>query len=184
MKGSWGLYGHRPRPDSKEWVTNCMRGALAPCQSQKGDVSPGGVWEQAGTWRKEWEGGWCACDEWAPQGNARTWSRPHWDTLTFPSQSCSLHANARACTRLATLPRLWGSLSRCSQGEGSLGTFCPRDMSVQAVPHLPPGSQLDKGTDGLVGAGAAGEHVALVEGLQEADEVGTLGLHRRDVCQG
>lgn len=57
-------------------------------------------------------------------GNARTGSHPHWDTLTAPSQSCSLHVNARDCSTLATLPRLWGSLSPCSQGEGSLVTFC------------------------------------------------------------
>lgn len=100
MKGSWGLYGHRPRPDSKEWVTNCMWGASAPCQSQGGDVSPGRVWEQAGIWGKEWEGGRCVCDEWVPRGGAITWSHPCWDTLTFPSQSCSRHVDARDCTRL------------------------------------------------------------------------------------
>lgn len=114
-----------------------MRGALAPCQSQGEDVSPEGVWEQAGTWGKEWEGGWCVCDERAPQGDARTWSHAHRDALTLPSQSCSLHANAGACTRLATLPRLWGSLSHYSQGEASLGTFCHRDMSVQVPLTFP-----------------------------------------------
>lgn len=123
------------------------------------------------------------------RGDARTWSHPHWDTLTLPSQSCSLHASARDCTRLASLPRLWGSLSSCSPGRGVSWHLLPRgihihrDTSVQGVPHLPPGSQLDEGTDRLVGAGATGEHVALVEGLQEADEVGTLGLHGGDVCQ-
>lgn len=35
------------------------------------------------------------------EGDARTWSHPHWDTLTLPSQSCSRHGNARDCTRLA-----------------------------------------------------------------------------------
>lgn len=47
MKGSWGLYGHRPRPDSKEWVTNRMGGAPGPCQRQRPNVSPGGGWKQA-----------------------------------------------------------------------------------------------------------------------------------------
>lgn len=47
MKGSWGLYGHRPRPDSKEWVTNRMGGAPGPCQRQRPNVSPRGGWKQA-----------------------------------------------------------------------------------------------------------------------------------------
>jgi len=70
---------------------------------------------------------------------------------------------------LATVPHLRGTLS-------PLATFCSGEVADQGVPHLPPGSQLDEGADGLVGAGPAGEHVAPVEGLEEADEVGTLGL--------
>lgn len=58
---------------------------------------------------------------------------------------------------------------------GSLA-ICSGYGSGQGVPHLAPGSQLDEGTDGLVGAGPAGKHVGPVEGLEEADEVGTLRL--------
>lgn len=83
----------------------------------------------------------------------------------------------------ATLCGLWSSLShpqslgrRTGTCWGSLATFCNGDVAGQGVPHLPPGSQLDEGTDGLVGAGPAGKHVAPVEGLEEADEVGTLRL--------
>ena len=64
----------------------------------------------------------------------------------------------------------------------SLATFCNGDVAGQGVPHLPSGSQLDEGTDGLVGAGPAGKHVAPVEGLEEADEVGTLCLLKGRCC--
>lgn len=50
------------------------------------------------------------------------------------------------------------------------------DVSGQGSPHLSPGSQLDEGTDRLVGAGPTGEHMAPVERLEEANEVGTLRL--------
>lgn len=39
-------------------------------------------------------------------------------------------------------------------------------------------SHVDEGAHGLEGAGAAGQQVGAVEGLQEADEVGALRLER------
>lgn len=80
MKGSWGLYGHRPRPDSKEWVTNRMEGAPGPCQSQRGDVRPGGGWKQAGHVEmsgKEEAGVLSSASSRCLEGAARAWSCPH-----------------------------------------------------------------------------------------------------------
>lgn len=60
------------------------------------------------------------------------------------------------------------------------GSVCSRAVlgpgATTGSPHLPVGSQLHEGADGLIGAGPAGQHVAAVVGLEEADEVGTLGL--------
>lgn len=173
MKGSWGLYGHRPRPDSKEWVTNRMVGAPGPCQSQRGGVSPGGGWKQAG------HGDECGKETGVLGsagsrflgGSAGSRSCPH---------GAPWHCQARAAAGQQghSLPRLRAPPPPTHCG-GSLATFCKGAVAVRAVPHLPPGSQLDEGTDGLVGTGPAGEHVAPVEGLEEADEVGTLRLLKR-----
>lgn len=111
MKGSWGLYGHRPRPDSKEWVTNRIGGAPGPCQSQRGDVSPGGGWKQAGYVEKsgkEADVPGSAVSRSLKQA-ARTWSCPGgapWHcqagATTRPTQQG--HAGGRDCTRLAGHP--------------------------------------------------------------------------------
>lgn len=83
---------------------------------------------------------------------------------------------------LATVPGSGDPSPPCSLGKKmgmcreSLATFRSGDAYGQGAPHLSPGSQLDEGTDRLVGAGPAGEHVAPVEGLEEANEVGTLRL--------
>lgn len=185
MKGSWGLYGHRPRPDSRDWVTSCMRGALAPCQSQ-GEMSA-----QGGSENKLQLGGKCGKEVGVSvmseslEGDARTWSHPHWDTLPELFSPCECQGLHQA----GHPPKAVGHPLPLLPGRGVCGHLLPtgihahRDMSAQGAPYLPPGSQLDEGTDRLVGAGATGEHVGLVEGLEEADEVGTLGLHRGDVCQ-
>lgn len=191
MKGSWGLYGHRPRPDSKESVTNRMGGAPGPCQSQRGDVSPGGGWKQAGHVEKSGKeaGVLSSAMSRSLEGAARTGSCPHGAPWHCQARAASRHvqqshASIRDCTRLAGHPlrALELPLPPPVTGEEDgdvLGVschFCNGDVAGQGVPHLPPGSQLDEGTDGLVGAGPAGKHVAPVEGLEEADEVGTLCL--------
>lgn len=185
MKGSWGLYGHRPRPDSKEWVTNRMEGAPGPCQSQKGNVSPGGGWKQAGHVEKSRKeaGVLGSATNRSLKGSARTRSHPHGAPWHCQAGAASRyvqqgHASVRDCARLADRSPSPGSGAPSPPHSlgGSLATFRNGDVAGQGVPHLPPGSQLDEGTDRLVGAGPTGEHVAPVEGLEEANEVGTLHL--------
>lgn len=62
------------------------------------------------------------------------------------------------------------------RGDQSAAGLCWDQVLLTGSPHLPVGSQLHEGADGLIGAGPAGQHVAAVVGLEEADEVGTLGL--------
>lgn len=134
VKGSWGLYGHRPRPDSKEWVTNRMGGAPGPCQSQRGDVSPGGGWKQAGHVEKSGKeaGVLRSASSGSLEGAARTGSCPHGAPWHCQARATSRHvqhshASVRDCTRLAghpprapsPTPSHWGG------GRGRAGGLLP-----------------------------------------------------------
>lgn len=106
---------------------------------------------------------------------------PRYSALT--DQQCS--KGLPGAVRAPSSPRLQGMAQQphpgTLQGTGGKGWSVSsraalRPSTATGSPHLPTGSQLHEGADGLIGAGPAGQHMAAVVGLQEADEVGALGL--------
>lgn len=121
---------------------------------------------------------------WSSRDSPQTPHVPQYSALT--DQQCS--KGLPGAVRAPSSPRLQGMAQqphhggpRTLQRMGGEGrSVCSRAAlppgTATGSPHLPTGSQLHEGTDGLIGASPAGQHMAAVVGLQEADEVGALGL--------
>lgn len=70
-KGFVGAVGAPSPPRFQGLGHQLHAGSPGTLPETRGDVSPRGVWEQAGTWGKGRKGGWCVCDERAPQGGCQ-----------------------------------------------------------------------------------------------------------------
>lgn len=149
----------------------------------KTKCQPGGGWKQAERVEKSGKEAGVLVSAGSPSRGCLDQVLSPQGTLALPHRGCFWPRAARPCRgqglcqagrplSLALgipLPR-----ARWERRWGCAGHLLP--PSAVGVPHLSPGSQLDEGTDGLVGAGPTGEHMAPVEGLEEANEVGTLRL--------